>query len=48
MYLAINNVAKNTADEVHLALLAQDGEQWVHYLARYSLEVKRVNEVNSK
>ncbi|MEG4969421.1 MULTISPECIES: hypothetical protein [unclassified Microcoleus] len=47
MYLAINKVAKNTADKVHL-VLAQNGEQWVNYLARYSLEVKRVNEVNSK
>ena len=25
-----------------------DGEQWVNYLEQYSLEVKRVNEVNSK
>jgi hypothetical protein len=25
-----------------------DGEQWVNYLDQYSLEVKRVNEVNSK
>jgi len=25
-----------------------DGEQWVNYLEQHSLEIKRVNEVNSK
>jgi hypothetical protein len=26
--------------------IGQDGEEWANYLDRYSLEVKRVNEVN--
>jgi hypothetical protein len=28
--------------------VGKDGEQWVDYLERHSLEIKRVNEVNSK
>ena len=28
--------------------IGKDGEQWVDYLERHSLEIKRVNEVNSK
>ena len=47
MYLAAPKLEKNTEDGVHLAL-AQDGAQWVNYLEKHSLEIKRVNEVNSK
>jgi hypothetical protein len=39
MYLAAQNPAKNTADGVPLAL-AQDGEQWVNYLDKYSESVQ--------
>jgi hypothetical protein len=47
MSLAAWNQEKTTEDGVHLAL-AQDGDQWVNYLEQHSLEIKRVNEVNSK
>jgi hypothetical protein len=39
MYLALKNQAKNTADGVHEAL-AQDGEQWMNYLDKYSESVQ--------
>jgi hypothetical protein len=47
MSLAAWNQEKTTEDGVHLAL-AQDGDQWINYLKQHSLEIKRVNEVNSK
>jgi hypothetical protein len=47
MYVAAPKPEKTTEDGVNLAL-AQDGEQWVNYLEQHSLEIKRVNEVNSK
>ena len=39
MYLVAQNPTKNTADGVPLAL-AQDGEQWMNYLDKYSESVQ--------
>ena len=39
MQLAAGKREKNTEDGVHLALV-KDGEQWVDYLDRHSLEIQ--------